>query len=261
MNFRKLLTPLTKISEAILELFFPPRCAICEKIQPKYSFKNKAYICPDCRKKLHFVRDFSEKCKKCSRPIDSDSLICHVCQVSQKHFDAAFSCMIYEAEIREALLLYKFGDARHKFRAFAEIMIDEMKNILPFPHIDVICRVPSGKRRKKQRGFDHTLEIAKYISKKTGLYHSPETIIKLKDTVPQSKLGFKERQEAVKGVFKIAVPDDIRGKSVLLIDDIYTTGATTSEISKLLKRAGATSVFVLTLCITQTIKLGDDIKI
>ena len=261
MNLRKLFIPLVNISEAILELFFPPRCGICEKIQPRFSFKDKTYLCSDCRKKLHFVRDFSSNCKKCSRPIEHDSLICYVCQVTQKHFDAAFSCTIYKSEIREALLLYKFGDSRHKYRAFAEIMLNEMKNISPFPNIDVICQVPSGKKRKKKRGFDHTLEITKYIARKTGLSHSPKAIIKLKDTIPQSKLNFKERQEAVKGAFKINIPSDIRGKSVLLIDDIYTTGATASEVSKILKRAGAKSVFVLTLCITQTIDIGDDFKI
>jgi len=261
MNLKNILKPLSSISENLAEFLFPPRCVICDKIYPKDSFKSKIYICDDCHKKVHFVRNFSSNCKKCSRPIDSDSIICSVCQVTKRHFDASFSCLIYEKDVRQSLLLYKFGESQHKYRTFAEIMLAEMNNISPFPKIDIICPVPLSKKRKRKRGFDHMASIAKYISSKTGLPLSLKAIKKLKDIPPQSKLSFKERQLSVGGAFKVTRPTDVSGKSVLLIDDIYTPGATTSEISKILKRAGAKSVFVLTLCITHKIDTGDDFKI
>lgn len=235
----------------ILELIFPPRCMICSELYPKKDLKNKLYICDECKKKVQFTDDFSSVCKKCSRPIDEESLLCPLCMVSGYHFDAALSCAVYENDIRLALLSYKFNNERYKYRMFAELLLDSLEKSPHYMSADIICSVPISKRRKKKRGFDHTLLISRYISHKTGIPYAKGALAKLKETPPQSKLSFSERKLAVRGAFNVKKPSLVHGKNVILIDDILTTGATVSEISRILKRAGAKRVIVLTICITK----------
>lgn len=241
-------------------IFYPPRCIICNKLFCKQSFDDDIFICSKCKKQVKFTSSSSSLCKKCSRPIDDGNILCNGCQISQHYFDVGFSCVLYETQMRTSLLSYKFGNARYKYRVFSRILYDYLINIIPFPPVDVICSVPIGEKRKQKRGFDHVAPFARYISLKTKLPYDKKALLKIKESVPQSKLSFKERQLAVKGAFKVMNPEFVKDKSVLLIDDIYTTGATASEISKILKRAGAKYVAILTLCITPEINTGDDLK-
>lgn len=261
MNFQKFKSVADYAVQFILELIFPPRCTVCDNLYTKSSFRDKTHICHKCIEKVRFTQDGSSNCKKCSRPIEPNNILCAGCQVSSHSFDVAFSCVLYENEIRSSLLAYKFNDARYKYRNFAEIILSEVKRFSPFPPVDVICSVPVSKKRKKNRGYDHVAPIAKYISKKSDVPYCKGALLKIKDTPPQSTLSFKERQLSVRGAFKVTNPEAVRGKSVLLLDDIYTTGATVSEIARILKRAGATYVTVLTLCITPDINIGDELKI
>lgn len=248
---KKLLSVISDCTEFILELFFPPRCLLCSEIFPKKNLKTELYLCDTCRKEISFLSGYRSLCIKCSRPIDDDNILCPLCQVCGYHFDSALSCCIYEKDVRKALLSYKFGDARYKYRSFAEMMLPVLTESPYYSYADVICSVPVSKSRRKERGFDHMHPISKYISAKTKIPYAKDAIIKVKDVPPQSKLSFSERKSSVKGAFKVARASSIRGKTVILIDDILTTGATVSEISKVLKQAGAERVIVLTICITK----------
>ncbi len=254
MIIRLLFKFLSFIYNFLIELVFPPRCVICDELYVKKSFFEEEYVCDRCRKKLRFVKNFSNNCKKCSRSIASESIICPACQVIRYKYDIALSCVIYEKSMRASLLSYKFSEQRYKYRTFAKIMVSNLKNFPYIPNLDVIVSVPVSKKRKKSRGFDHVKPIAKYISKALDVPYKSGALIKIKDTPPQSRLSFNERFLSVKGAFKIDKDISFKGKSILLIDDIYTTGATVSEISGLLKRSGAKFVAVLTLCITPNIQ-------
>ena len=264
MKRNKFIIKITHIAKQIckffLDLLYPPRCVICDELYCKNNFGDNIYICSSCKEKVRFTASAPHLCKKCSRPIDEERILCNACQISQHYYDVSFSCALYENEMRTSLLSYKFGTGRYKYRIFSQILYNHMMHTTPFPCADVICSVPSGKKRKKKRGFDHVLPFAKYISRKTKLPYDSKALYKIKETKPQSKLSFKERQLSVKGAYKVIKPEFVKGKSVLLIDDIYTTGATVSEISRILKRAGARYVAVLTLCITPEINIGDDLK-
>lgn len=242
------------VSGFIADFIFPPRCALCGKVYRKTSFTEKVYICDHCKSKIRFTENFSSLCKKCSRPISDDDILCLGCQIFRHNFDIGFSCALYEKEMRLSLLSYKFSEQHYKYRTYAAIMLDKIQNTSPFPEFDVIATVPLSKKRRKKRGFDHVAPIARYLSKATGIHYEKNGIIKIKDTPPQSKLTLEERRLSVKGAFKVNDKSDFRGKSVLLIDDIYTTGSTVDEIAKILKKKGAEYITVLTLCITKNIE-------
>ncbi|MBE7027770.1 MAG: ComF family protein [Ruminococcaceae bacterium] len=259
MSFiRKISKAVSVFFDFLLELIFPPRCMICSEIYSKNDLKNKLYICENCHRKVRYISEFDSVCRKCSRPIEDGNIICPLCQVSTYFFDAALSCAVYENDIRNALLSYKFGDQRYRYREFAQMILSSLASSPHFMQTDVICSVPISNKRRKKRGFDHIHPISKYISAKTGIPYAKGAIVKIKDVPPQSKLSFKERRLSVAGVFKVALPSAVRGKSVILIDDILTTGSTVSEISKILKRAGAKRVVVLTICITKLKRTGEE---
>jgi ComF family protein len=109
---------------------------------------------------------------------------------------------------------------------------------------DLVAPVPLHPRRLKERGFNQALLLAKAFFDKPL---AREALIRVRHTMPQSGLNPKERRENVKKAFSIPRPEDIRGKNVVLIDDVYTTGATVRECAKVLSQAGAREVNVLTV--------------
>ena len=242
---------LNAVYSFMLDFIFPPRCVICDEVYAKKSFKEEVHICDVCRKRIRFLDNFETRCKKCSRPIDNNSIICPACQVIRYKYDIAVASAIYEKQMRESLLSYKFSGHHYKYRTFAKLMLTELLRHSYMPKFDVIVSVPSTKKRNKHKGFAHIEPIAKYIGRSLKVRYEEKALIKIKETPPQSILTFKERFLSVKGAFRLN--KNVRGKSVLLIDDIYTTGATANEISGLLKRNGAKFVAVLTLCITPSI--------
>ena len=112
---------------------------------------------------------------------------------------------------------------------------------------DIILAVPISKQRKKERGYNQSALIARKIANKAGILYKENVIIKVKHNAKQSTLNMKERAENVKNAYKVVDLETIHNKKVLLIDDIYTTGNTLKECSKVLKQAGAKMVNVLTI--------------
>ena len=108
---------------------------------------------------------------------------------------------------------------------------------------DVICPIPLHKRRLKWRGYNHSEEIAKQLSWAFSLPVAADALIRTKHTAPQANLGREKRLKNMKGVFQVRNPQEIAGKNILLVDDVYTTGATLESAAEVLKEAGANRVF------------------
>lgn len=113
---------------------------------------------------------------------------------------------------------------------------------------DFLLCVPPDKKRYRKRGFDHAALIGSAVSEKLDIPYMDNIIDKIKSNKPQHTLNARQREENVRGVYKIIAPDEVKGKNILLIDDVFTTGSTTNEISRILKRAGAKYVLVATAC-------------
>lgn len=254
----KLLRLFSHIFDCVLELIFPPRCIVCSEVCKKSDFRSEVHICDKCKDKITPLHTFDNVCRKCSRPTEEENIICPLCQVSKYHFDIAYSYAVYEKGLRLSILSYKFGGQQYKHRDFAEMLLLKIKEHPFILHADMIVSVPSGKKRQKSRGFDHISPIAKYVSAKTSIPYVKNAIIKTRETTPQSKLSFTDRRLSVKGAYNISKTLNVRGKTVILIDDILTTGSTVSEIAKILKRTGAEYVIVLTIGVTKLKKPGEE---
>jgi len=170
------------------------------------------------------------------------STTCEECITDEPSFEYARSYGIYKGALQEAIKQLKY----HYIKRLS-VPLSGLLLTLSLPDVDVVIPVPLHGRRLKERGFNQSALIAKHVSdtiKKPLLINS---LVKTRDTQPQVGLTAEERKRNIKGAFSVYEPHRINGKRILLIDDVLTTGSTVRECSKVLKRSGARSIYVLTV--------------
>ena len=211
--------------EKILNLIFPNVCGFC------YKFNN------------------NNLCKKCEMILNKYEFnnIKDYTQDKQKYFDYLFCALKYENIIREKIIQYKFNEKSYLYKTFAKIIIKNKKIYSFFKLYDIIIAVPMHKSKKNIRGYNQSELVAKEIAKQMELVMEKDTLIKVKKTQVQSTLTKSKRMENIKDAFGIKNSDKIKNKKIILVDDIYTTGSTVNECSKVLKKAGAKEICVVTI--------------
>ena len=164
-----------------------------------------------------------------------------------KYFETHFYMFKYDGIIRDILLNYKFKEQTYLYRSFMIFFNKKYKKFSHFDFYDIIIPVPISKKRMKTRGYNQSLLIAKEISKITNIKMEDNILIKQKNNTKQSTLNKIYREQNVIDAYKLLEKGKIENKNILLIDDIYTTGATVNECSKMLKLAGARKIDVFTI--------------
>ena len=208
--------------EYILDIFFPKRCIICSKTQEAGS---KMCLCPVCHENM-FLTFHNPRLPY------------------QRYFDKYAFCLPYIDNIKNSVLNLKFRNQYTLAFTFGCIMAEKLENE-DISDIDMVVPVPISKRRKKDRGYNQTELITKQMCSITGLEMHGETLEKIKEIPPLSSMNKTDRINAVKGAYKVC--GDVRGKVILLTDDVYTTGSTVNECARILKKNGAKEVRILTL--------------
>lgn len=206
----------------ILEIIFPNVCGICGKI-------DKHNLCPQCKIKL----------KKLIKA--------NITKMSNKNFTNHAYLFTYGGIIREKIIKYKFKDSAYLYKTFAEIIIKNKKMCGFIKNYDIIIPVPIHKKRYKERGYNQSELLASEIAKTLNISIEKRVLIKNVNNTPQSKLSKIERKNNANGVYKIINAQKIKNKKIIIIDDIYTTGSTANECSKVLKQAGASEIAVFTI--------------
>jgi ComF family protein len=153
----------------------------------------------------------------------------------------------YEGSLQEAIHRWKYEGKTYLTPFFAQWMTETLNRHWDAGSFDLLIPVPLHPRRLRERGFNQILLLVKEISSRTGIPYGKTILQKKKPTLPQVTLSGMERERGVRGAFHVIRREGLVGKSVLLVDDVYTTGATVNECSKVLRRGGAKRVDVLTL--------------
>lgn len=154
----------------------------------------------------------------------------------------------YKDLIREKILQYKFQEKTYLYKSFVKIILNDKKVCGFLKSYDIIIPVPISKKRNKKRGYNQSKLIAKNITKQMqGLDYNDNILYKVKNTLPQSLLEKEQRKSNLKNAYEVEKSEMIKNKKVLLFDDIFTTGSTAEECSKMLKLAGAKEIGILTL--------------
>jgi len=223
----------------LLGLVFPASCRIC-----KSALHGGRFFCPDCNDKIKPVGD--NVCTVCGRPFIAESgpHACYSCIERRPPYTAARAGLIYEGVAREAIHLYKYRHVRALKDRLGEYAADGAARW--FPDAEIACAVPLHKKRFRERGFNQSLFLAKSASDALRIPLSVDGLVRTRYTRPQVDLGPSERAANVKGAFAV-VSGEFEGRAVLLVDDVFTTGATVSECARVLNKAGAAKVYVLTV--------------
>lgn len=227
--------------EKILDLIFPPKCGFCGEIT-----KSEHFICEDCHDLS--TQKYINRCNFCGKMSSVGK--CSECMEKTLYYEKLIFCSEYTEGFRQKIHLYKFLDKKYLYHFFTELLYERVKN----EEFDLIIPVPISRERYKERGYNQSGLIAKKLSKMLDKPYCGDALVKTKNSERQSMQSFKDRQKSVKNVFEIADILEVNGKSILLIDDIFTTGATANECSKVLKGAGAKNVKVGVICVSHTLK-------
>ena len=228
--------------DKLLNLIYPPKCGFCGEITGTNSF-----ICEDCRNVTK--QEYKNRCKYCGKEsVIKD--VCLECLNKTIYYERLIFCNEYTNEIRDKIHLYKFFSKKFYYNFFEELIYDKLFGI----DGDIIIPVPISKERFKERGYNQCALIAKKLSRKLKIEYNDEIIIKTVNSEKQSMQNFKKRQESVKNIFQIADNIKVRGKRVILIDDVFATGATVNECSRRLIEAGAKSIIVAVISISHILK-------
>ncbi|MFQ6724406.1 MAG: ComF family protein [Clostridia bacterium] len=233
---------ISKIKQIILNTFYPKhiKCICCKN---EIKQKNVYDLCENCQTNLPFIH--ANFCTRCGLQFEKDGKgICLNCKSTNFDFEVARSALNFDGTVVKTI--HKFKYAKYKF--LAEPLSYFLYDILLFQNwnIDLICYVPLFEKREKERGYNQSRELAINLSKLTGIEFNHD-LVRIRDTSTQTKLTRKERQENVKDCFDIADKQKFKNLNILLIDDVFTTGSTTNEISKLLKKYNANKIYVLTV--------------
>ncbi len=233
---------LKSLKEKFLDMLFPKhiKCIFCDEELDDRAVHDTCYHC------LNTQPIIKRSCEKCGSPLsENNTNVCANCKANNFDYDRAKSVFIYENDVVTLMHRFKYSGMKFLAEPMSEYMCDSLAIWDIYP--DVITSVPLHKNREKDRKYNQSKLLAENIAKKFQIPYM-DLCVKIKDNPSQTTLDFKTRKENVIDAYELIVEKkkDIKGKTILLIDDIYTTGATVNEVTKLLKRAKANKVYVLT---------------
>lgn len=221
------------VTEWLWNLVYPDRCYICGEVIPW-----RSGLCRTCAEKA--PRILPPVCSKCGRGEDRCS-----CRQRQMHFARCVSPFYYEDTVKTGILALKNTACRPYVSGFAAEIAEVLRREYGGIAFDRITAVPLYRADERLRGFDPNALLAKQLARLTGIAYAP-LLKKTVHTAPQKSLDARLRSGNLLGAFDVTVP--VQGMTILLIDDIITTGATLDECAKMHKLAGAAEVYAATAC-------------
>lgn len=226
-----------RLKNYFLNLLYPPKikCIFCDNDLP-----DDNPICIECLKEDYF--NSGNRCMICDLRIKEGNIVCDNCKDYKPKFVKAVCPFVYIGRVRSSILKFKSDNAKYLAKPFSKFMFDRLvEEDIKF---DLIVPVPSHKDTIKARGYNQATLLAKEISVLSGK-PCEEVLVKNVKTKPQKSLKFKERHENLIDSMTLIDKNIIKNKTILLVDDILTTGATLNYCSELL--SGAKCVYVATI--------------
>jgi ComF family protein len=235
---RRLLTPL-------IELLFPSICHLCKEYIPN---AGEVKLCPECLAKAPPL--LSPKCSCCGRQFEShigEDHLCGPCTTDPPPFSSARAALLFEGSTRELIHQFKYSQRVLLRRPLGLLAASYLDDCAREFGADLIVPVPLHSKRLRQRGFNQAVLLGEIFSQRWGVSLARNNLRRIRWTEPQVNLGAAERAANVKGAFALNEAKAIAGRKILLIDDVYTTGSTVKECCRVLLKAGAAEIGVLTV--------------
>lgn len=217
----------------VLDLVFPPQCVVCQQ--------SGGWLCADCQDKIELIQP--PVCPQCGQPVSVQGP-CLSCRKDPVQIDGIRAVGYLEGPLRTAIHHFKYSHVRPLAPILGRLLSDYLlRHELP---ADVVIPVPLHPRRLKERGYNQAALLAKEIQNTLELRLAEDALIRVRSTRPQVGLNARQRRDNVRGAFRYA-DNTLEGQSILLVDDVCTTGATLEACSLALRQAGAAPVWGIVL--------------
>ncbi len=232
-----------KFLQKLCSILFPPdlKCIICGK---ELADPNRKCVCEECETKLPYI---VHPCERCGEEVVGEGRFCEACKYVKRDFDKCYSVFNYDGDAKKLVFKLKYENGKWLAGYMAKYLSDLIvsRNI----NYDIVTFVPVCKKRKRSRGYNQAELLAEKVAH--DMHTDCKSLLeRIKTTPSQVKLDFKDRLENIKDAFIVNLGENVKGKIVLIIDDVLTTGATLNECAKTLKKAGAKEVIGLTFANT-----------
>lgn len=228
--------------EILLDFIFPRHCPICEEVM-----SSGMLICESCNAKTSRIRE--PVCKKCGKPIENErGEYCNDCMRKKHYFTQGKAVFVYAKGMRESLYRFKYSNKREYADFYAKEAADSYAKWIVDKEIEAIVPVPMFFWKRQLRGYNQAEVFAKALGKKVQIPVDNRLIKRNRNTIPQKMLNDIERKRNLKNAFQL-VPNIVKYKQVVLVDDIYTTGSTMDEIAEILLAADVKKIYYICISI------------
>jgi competence protein ComFC len=231
--------------ETALGLLYPEVCALCHE-EPASA--KEGFVGEQCRWQVQFVRP--PFCQRCGMPYNGDlttSFECTNCRDMELHFSSARGAVVSKTVVREAIHHFKYSKALWFENFLADLLIREAAPVLRGQKNSFIVPVPLHPLKKREREFNQAEVLGARLSKATRIPMNARLLQRVKATATQTLLKRDERATNMRGAFAVRDGVKLNGERVILVDDVFTTGATTNDCARALRAAGAGDVCVWTV--------------
>ena len=234
---------MVKLIDSLIDFIYPPACPLCGT-----PVSIHGELCADCWMSFDWIS--GAKCARCGYPFSSDwetnvVYLCPTCASGNGELDWIRCACVYDDVSRSAMLPFKHGGRINYAYFMSRAMIWSLRDI--DVDADVVMPVPLAGRRLFYRGYNQATLLARPIANALGVPMDYDSV-RRKYRPDMGHKNARERAQNIHGVFHVVCPEKIRGKKILLVDDVMTTGATFSELRRELVRAGAAAVYGVTFC-------------
>lgn len=236
-----------KRMHSILSILYPPRCPGCDEILYEKGQWERPKICVKCEGGLSFIHQ--PACQKCGKQLEYEEIeYCHDCTAKKHYFDRGIAAFDYSTVMKRSMYEFKYNNRREYARYYADVIVNNWVHLIKLWNADVLIPVPVSRERFRKRGYNQAEVLAVELSERLDIPVDKQYLIRVKNTLPQKNLNDKERQDNLNKAFQI-VGNSVKYNKIIIIDDIYTTGATIDECARILKNNGARKVFFIAACI------------
>ena len=228
------------VYEAGISLLFPRRCPVCDRPVKPYG----ALICDDCAGEVRYVRGAT--CYKCGKPLTDDSVeYCEDCARRRHLYTRGMSLFEYRS-VSDSIYRFKYKGRREYAAWYGREMARLMGRRLIGINPDALIPIPIHASKQRSRGYNQATLIARELSHHLDIPVYDDLVHRIKRTAPLKDLAPSERNIIVRGAFKLGI-NDVKLKTIVIIDDIYTTGATVDAVADIFLRSGVNDVYFATL--------------
>ncbi|MDI6840121.1 MAG: ComF family protein [bacterium] len=222
----------------IFNFIIPPYCGVCKR---PLEAGEKA-VCDECFNSISVI--VAPFCRRCGRPTDKES-VCNECIEHPHEFTRTRVLGKYEDVLRDLIHLFKYSRKISIGRRLGSKLGVILKNDELLSQADTLIPVPLYPTKKRERGYNQSEILSHAVSDYTGIPELNTVLYKIRPTKSQTELSLEERVLNVKNAFKVNRAEQVNGKKLILVDDVFTTGATLDECARELYKAGASEVYTI----------------